>query len=292
MCIRDSSKGVAVSHDSVFSSEGYGSGTINRYSLEGQLTGTVEIPGYEWPGALAYDDVSDVLYMAHQQGEIVAFDTSGVDPEFLYEFESGFQALLSLDVDHFTGNLLLSTTAGFAEFTSSGEQLFFHPVLALAAMPARNIAASSDLDSNRDLDVSDLDILVQAIANDLYSAELDINNDGDLNGRDIDAWLEDASFLHQTVYTPGDIDLDGVVDVHDFNLWNRHKFTDSAKWSEGDLNADGQVDTQDFNIWNTHKFGGSPSVVPEPNGAACLVWLLILSFLGRRRLGSGSKRLR
>ena len=279
---RGNRKGVAVGNSSVYSAR-LDTRTIERYSIDGQLLGSTEIPNYQFPGALAYDDVSNVLYMAEQQGEIVAFDASGDELEFLHVFDSGLRAVLDLEVDHFSGNLLVSTAFGFGEFTNSGEQQLFHPVIStLAATPARNIAAPSDLDGNRDLDVSDLDILVQSIANDLYSDELDINNDGELSAEDLDAWLEHASFLDQVTYQPGDIDLDGFVDVHDFNLWNEHKFTSSAKWSEGDLNADGLIDTEDFNIWSEHKFDGGVNVVPEPQGIVQSLWLILLLVYRKR----------
>jgi len=75
---------------------------------------------------------------------------------------------------------------------------------------------------------------------------------------------------------PGDANLDGFVDVADFNLWNENKFTDDASWGQGDFNDDGIVDVSDFNLWNSNKFTSAgwndePTVVPEPGG-----WLLAL----------------
>ncbi len=65
-------------------------------------------------------------------------------------------------------------------------------------------------------------------------------------------------------YLSGDANLNGVVDVSDFNLWNTHRFTHSAAWCQGDFNADGVVDVGDFNLWNGHRFlsadGGLASV--------------------------------
>ncbi len=65
----------------------------------------------------------------------------------------------------------------------------------------------------------------------------------------------------------GDANLDGSVDVSDFNLWNSNKFTPITRWSGGDFNADGLVDVSDFNVWNGAKFNRSQrssSAVPEP----------------------------
>lgn len=61
------------------------------------------------------------------------------------------------------------------------------------------------------------------------------------------------SLKYQKVF-PGDFNLDGFVDVSDFNIWNSHKFTNSNLWADGDANFDGVVDGQDFNIWNANKF--------------------------------------
>ena len=79
---------------------------------------------------------------------------------------------------------------------------------------------------------------------------------------------------------PGDANLDGFVDVTDFNLWNENKFTDDASWGEGDFNNDGLVDASDFNLWNQNKFtsagwDGEPTVVPEPGGLLLAIFALV-----------------
>ncbi len=78
----------------------------------------------------------------------------------------------------------------------------------------------------------------------------------------------------------GDANLDMVVDVSDFNIWNVNKFTDGVTWEQGDFNGDGQVDVSDFNLWNNNKFTQfAPRPVPEPSGwliglGACLAGML------------------
>ncbi|MEM7316345.1 MAG: hypothetical protein AAF497_24700, partial [Planctomycetota bacterium] len=52
----------------------------------------------------------------------------------------------------------------------------------------------------------------------------------------------------------GDANLDGAVDVSDFNLWNSNKFQPGVGWAQGDFNGDGVGDVSDFNIWNVNKF--------------------------------------
>ena len=75
-------------------------------------------------------------------------------------------------------------------------------------------------------------------------------------------------------YLEGDANLDGAVDVSDFNLWNQNQFTANAAWSAGDFNADGNVDVSDFNIWNSNTFqtaGDSLFAVPEPDTAVLIL---------------------
>ena len=85
---------------------------------------------------------------------------------------------------------------------------------------------------------------------------------------------------------PGDANLDGAVDVGDFNLWNRYKFDSGdphVTWGKGDFNRDGVVDVADFNIWNANKFqSSSPLSVPEPS-AYGLVMLAVFAMICRRR---------
>ncbi|MEM7314701.1 MAG: hypothetical protein AAF497_16265, partial [Planctomycetota bacterium] len=80
-----------------------------------------------------------------------------------------------------------------------------------------------------------------------------------------------APFVH------GDANLDGVVDVGDFNVWNSNKFFARPAWCDADFNADGFVDVGDFNVWNSNKFQSSAGslAVPEP----CSVALGMIGFL-------------
>jgi hypothetical protein len=71
-----------------------------------------------------------------------------------------------------------------------------------------------------------------------------------------------------------DANLDGAVDVSDFNVWNGNKFTMTPAWCSGDFNADGSVDVSDFNAWNSNKFQTSgPILVPEPENLYVL-WVM------------------
>lgn len=47
----------------------------------------------------------------------------------------------------------------------------------------------------------------------------------------------------------GDANLDGIVDVADFNIWFKNLNNVQGRWSIGDFNRSGIVDVNDFNTW-------------------------------------------
>lgn len=134
----------------------------------------------------------------------------------------------------------------------------------------------------------DVDTLVSRIADGSHDPLFDLTGDGLVDGADLTRWLADAGsrFLGPgRSYLPGDANLDGVVDISDFNLWNGHKFTRTAAWCQGDFNADGFSDTSDFNLWNGFKFTSSAAVsVAEPSGGAAAIFAAgLMGWLGRLR---------
>ncbi|MEM7314838.1 MAG: PEP-CTERM sorting domain-containing protein, partial [Planctomycetota bacterium] len=115
--------------------------------------------------------------------------------------------------------------------------------------------------------------------------QFDLDADGDIDLADRDLWLAQAAAENglASPYKLGDGNLDGVVDVPDFNIWNSNKFTARILWSEGNFNGDDVVDVSDFNLWNGNKFTASDAAtVPEP---AALFGLLLggLALLKLRR---------
>ena len=153
-----------------------------------------------------------------------------------------------------------------------------------------------DFDDDDLCGVSDLDLLLaegplgDGIAVDAANAIFDMNGDGVLNSEDAEVWLAVSAEANgfSAAYFAGDANLDGVVDVSDFNAWNSNRFTNSTGWSAGDFNFDGVVDGSDFNIWNENNFsslsGFEPPTVPEPEGLTLIgAGLLLLAWRSRTR---------
>ncbi len=135
---------------------------------------------------------------------------------------------------------------------------------------SRRLQAERPGDFNLDgrWDVMDADTLVAGIADGEFEVLFDLDGNGLLNGADLTRWLLLAGEQHLgpgLSYLRGDADLDGAVDVSDFNVWNQARFSATARWSQGDWDGNGVVDASDFNLWNANKFRAVlPAVVPEP----------------------------
>ena len=107
---------------------------------------------------------------------------------------------------------------------------------------------------------------------------------------DLPGELQNNSTVNATaqVALPGDANLDGVVDVRDFNIWNDHRSAESTDWSTGDFNGDGVSDEFDFSIWSDFRFMTAADMmaasVPEPNGLLfCCVLLIGYHHQSRRQ---------
>ena len=145
---------------------------------------------------------------------------------------------------------------------------------------------SGDFNDDGAWDCSDINSLSAAVAAGSGNLDFDMNSDGAVTAADItDAdtgWLTIGGLNNpdQTGGNPflaGDANLDGSVDVSDFNNWNSSKFTDTPAWCAGDFNANGVVDVSDFNIWNANKFQSSRLMVAVPEPASSLLAALFLA---------------
>ena len=138
-----------------------------------------------------------------------------------------------------------------------------------------------DFDQNGMYDCADVDALVAEIAAGTNDVGFDLTVDALVDADDLTLWLEvagDVLNASGNAFLYGDANLDGVVDVSDFNIWNSNKFTPTAAWCSGDFNADGSVDVSDFNLWNGNKFqdvNQRPAAVPEPSSGFQVLWLCV-----------------
>ncbi len=149
------------------------------------------------------------------------------------------------------------------------------------------VFSDCDFDGDFACDLDDIDALVAAIAGGSTDLLFDLTGDGQVTLADRDAWLVQAGAENLPsggAYLVADANLDGFVDVSDFNIWNGNKFESTPAWSLGDFNADGSVDVSDFNLWNSNKFtaSGGAAVVPEP-GSLALLLLGMFALCGARR---------
>ncbi len=122
-----------------------------------------------------------------------------------------------------------------------------------------------DFDADADCDGADINALQANLANGPADpSTFDLTGDGQVTLADRDEWLALAGAENLTSGNPyrvGDANLDGSVDISDFNLWNANKFTSNSDWTSADFSADGSVDISDFNLWNSNKFQSSDSAI-------------------------------
>lgn len=172
----------------------------------------------------------------------------------------------------------------FDEFCISG-------MMITLTAPMREV--TGDFDNDDQWDCADINALVEEIVAGTNRSEFDLNGDNIVDMADItdeaSGWLTVGGANNPNVtggnpFLVGDANLDGAVDVSDFNIWNGSKFTVIPAWCSADFNADGSVDVSDFNSWNSNKFQSSDAAaVPEPeSGWICVVGVLLC--LRRRRI--------
>ncbi len=137
---------------------------------------------------------------------------------------------------------------------------------------------SCDLDFDSNCDGTDIDLLVAEIASGAEGPSFDLTGDGLVDTDDLNEWLAVAganNLASENAYLVGDANLDGIVNVLDFDLWNENKFTVNSRWTLGDFNADGAIDISDLHLWNANKFQnslGGGAAIPEPTFVS---WMLL-----------------
>lgn len=139
--------------------------------------------------------------------------------------------------------------------------------------PDPTIPGDFDLDGT--LDADDIDMLFDHFGNAAY----DLNDDGSTNNLDV---IHLVRVMLNTEY--GDANLDGKVDIHDYNQLALAYGTDGG-WAGGDFTGNDIVNDSDLNVLKLF-FGFQtppPSTpIPEPTSAGILALLTLLTTRTRR----------
>ncbi|MEM7312286.1 MAG: hypothetical protein AAF497_03955 [Planctomycetota bacterium] len=117
-----------------------------------------------------------------------------------------------------------------------------------------NVGTDADLNNDGVVDAQDVAVASQGVTN--GETAFDFNDDGNVASDDLEVYIFD---IYGSL--PGDANLDYIVDISDFNLWNSNKFITGTEFMTADFNFDGITDISDFNLWNSNKF----TVGPGPN---------------------------
>ena len=248
-------------------------GSVDGYWL--QYDGGVLRIGIDAGGVtpIFIDDVDD-----DGQGDVKFYSGSILDPYDLGAVPGQWATVMTWE-----GTLLENDLALSADATTAGWEMQFVGNELQVRLPGGDL--NGDFDGNGVYECADVDALVAEIASGGNTSSFDLTGDGAITSADLDAWLSEAGEANLgpgRTYLDGDGNLDGVVDVGDFNIWNQNKFTSVSAWCSGDFNADGVIDVGDFNIWNQNKFTASDAAaVPEPSTTVML--MLAIPFLFRRR---------
>ena len=214
-----------------------------------------------------------------------------------YDYPTGFVSKTVFDVEEVRATMYWSEFED-NDLTDGGSVLIDQPMIEVyrtaADMPGAipnphpdNPLNDPDFNDDGQLDCADVDQLVMEISVGSDNPSFDLTGEGEVNQADLDLWLTAAGAANldsRNAYLKGDANLDGVVDVSDFNRWNTNKFTNVPAWCSGDFNADGVIDVSDFNVWNANKFQSADvSVVPEPSSTVGFISGLIFALLQLRR---------
>lgn len=71
----------------------------------------------------------------------------------------------------------------------------------------------------------------------------------DANGDGLVSFEDSESLFSRHDVGRGDTDLNGVVDVRDWEIWRDNFSQQANRFSQGDLNFDGEVEVADFTLW-------------------------------------------
>jgi hypothetical protein len=193
----------------------------------GQLSDSGETVRLERPGT---PPASDPEATPHLLEDIVRYDDRGVWPQ---------------SADGSGDSLQRRSAVFFGGLVSSWSATLPTPGVAVGV----NVTPG-DLTGDGVVNAMDIDVLYHAVRSGRSVDAYDLDHNAVVDHADV------AYLLTSVLGTrAGDVNLDGVVDARDFNVWNQHKFTDcGVGYGQGDSNGDGAVDAADFNLWLANRF--------------------------------------
>jgi hypothetical protein len=231
-------------------------------------------------------------------GEVVSIQMDGIDPTGI-AYPPGVTSLYGLGIRgagseselFMTGpdgqlHRYYTATNTYAIYNGPHATIFENGGLGITEVPE----LQGDFNGDGNYDCSDIDQLIVEVVAGRNDFMFDLNGDALVDANDVSEWLALGGALELNSGNPflvGDANLDGNVDISDFNIWNANKFTLNASWCHGDFNPDGIVDISDFNVWNANKFqSADAAVVPEPElylPSWALVFICMVFGRNRRR---------
>ena len=151
---------------------------------------------------------------------------------------------------------------------------------------------SGDFDGDGAVDSSDIDLLMNGIADGANAISFDLNGDGAVDDGDRDAWLVQASIKNgfAAPLLVGDSNLDGVVNASDLNTMALNWRQDVNDWTSGNFTG-ASVDAADLNAlalnWRRSNAMASSATPAVPEPSAWLLTLLGLALVWRRQSKKG-----
>lgn len=260
-------KVLAITGDDTVLVAGHGGDGSVRSFLRDPLTGELSATGFSF-SAGGQGDLGDLAIVG---------DVMFVTDEDSFEDGAGVYSVR------------IETDGSFTQIGDKADTMGSRPEYLAIWAPNRE-SLLCDFDGDSDCDIVDLNLLLAEgpIADGVVvggNGEFDLDGNGVIDNGDRSEWLAVAASENglSSPYRLGDANLDGVVDVSDFNLWNANRFTMTTNWDQGDFNGDGNTDVSDFGLWNSSKFSASdtPWTVPEPRALDLLICGLI--FAGGRK---------
>ena len=155
----------------------------------------------------------------------------------------------------------------------SSQLSVFGSAICCAVLSSVVIAQTGDFNQDGAFDCTDIDALGAEIVAGTNNLLFDLDGNSLVNSDDRYEWLVEAGAANLpsgNPYLGADANLDGFVDISDFNAWNEQKFTFNSSFCSGDFNSDGTIDGSDFMLWNLNKFTNSDVAQPARPAAGSL----------------------